>query len=314
MNLGKRFSQLWYNVLKKIFFNDIYQEIEKMGDIQLTLDLATEAAHRITESADKFEMIKKSADQILEISKEKKKDYEEFQVLVRQTRQLNKDLISQFLITSKNQTDKFMKQLLYHTEEKNTKLLGQILQKTNQQIFEFIEQISHKLENQSSIFITQNSKLTKEILSQSLKNHGTINEKFEQLVMYPFLVAFRGDLITLKTNLVILGNLDATQSKIFRNLYLKYHSLHPEIPVLDITQGILVVKILFPSFFRQILKNLSYLKTQINDNTITEMTVTIKSCDYFFQNLNKTKLKNIKTNLNSDISKIDKIIIKLFDT
>lgn len=311
--LGKRLSQFWYNALKKIIFKDVYQKIEKMGDIQAVLDLATVAVQRLTESADKFEIIRESADQISEISKEKKRDYEEFQISVKHHRQLNKDLIRQFLIANNNQTHKFMKQLSKHIMEKNNKLLVQISQKTNHQLSAFIEQISHELNKQSSVFITQNSKLTKEILDQSLKNHGTINEKFQELVMYPFIVTFRENLITVKTTLIIFEKLDAIQSKIFRNLYLKYHRLHPEIPVLDMTKGIIIIKILFPSFFAQMLKNLSYIKSQLDDDTLIEMTSTIKSCDSFFQNFNKSKLKNIKINLDSYISTIDEIIIKLID-
>ena len=156
MNLGKRLSQFWYNALRKIIFKDVYEKIEKMGDIQAVLDLATDATQSLTESADKFEMIKKSADQISEISKEKKKNYEEFHASVKHIRQLNKDLINKFLITNNSQTDKFMKRLLQFSSEKNTKLLEQILYGINQQNSTHIEQISHKLDKENSRFITQN--------------------------------------------------------------------------------------------------------------------------------------------------------------
>jgi len=312
--IGRWLSQFWFSALKKIIFKDVYEEIEKMGNIQFVLDLATDAAHRITETANQFESIKVSADQLLEITKGRKKDYEEFQVLVKYIRELNKDLISQFLITSKNQTSEFMKQLSHHTYEKNTKLLEQILEKINQQNSAFIEQISLTIDKQSTVFITQNSKLTKEILVQSIKNYGTINEKFKQLVSYPFLVTFREELIIIRTNLVILESLDHIELKTFHYLYLKYHKIHPEIPFLDMTHGVLVVKILFPAFFTEMLNNLSNIKIQLNEeDTFDEMETTIKSCNVFFHNLNKRNLEDIKTSLNSHISKIDKILVKLID-
>ena len=311
--IGRWLSQFWFSALKKIIFKDVYEQIEKMGDIESVLDLATDATNRITETANQFESIQVSADQLLEITKGREKDYEEFQVLVKYIRQLNKDLISQFLITSKNQTSEFMKQLSHHTYEKNTKLLEQILEKINQQNSAFIEQVSLTIDKQSTVFITQNAKLTKEILVQSIKNYGTINEKFKQLVSYPFLVTFREDLIIIRTNLVILESLDHIELKTFHYLYLKYHKMHPEIPFLDLTDGVLIVKILFPAFFREMLNNLSFIKIQLNEDTFEEMETTIKSCNVFFHNLNKRNLQDIKTSLNSHISEIDKILAKLID-
>ncbi len=303
--IGRWLSQFWFNTLKKIIFNDIYQEIEKNAT----------ATNKLVEFAKQFETIQESADQISEIGKEKKRDLEEFQIGVKHHRQLNKDLISRFLIVNNKQTAKFMERLSYDTKEKNTKFLEQILEKNNQQNSAFIKQISHKLEQQNFSFITQNSKLTKEILAQSLKNHGTINENFEKLVSYPFIVRFCDDLITLKTSMNILEKLDFAQSKTFYNLYLKYHKLHPSIPVLDMTHGVLIIKILFPAFFTQMLKNLTYIKPHLDDDTLEEMTDTIKRCDSLFKNFNRSKsdLLNIKTSLNSSLSKIDKIIEKLFD-
>ncbi len=311
--IGRWLSQFWFSALKKIIFKDVYEQIEKMGDIESVLDLATDATNRITETANQFESIQVSADQLLEITKGREKDYEEFQVLVKYIRQLNKDLISQFLITSKNQTSEFMKQLSHHTYEKNTKLLEQILEKINQQNSAFIEQVSLTIDKQSTVFITQNAKLTKEILVQSIKNYGTINEKFKQLVSYPFLVTFREDLIIIRTNLVILESLDHIELITFHYLYLKYYKIHPEIPFLDLTDGVLIVKILFPAFFREMLNNLSFIKIQLNEDTFEEMETTIKSCNVFFHNLNKRNLQDIKTSLNSHISEIDKILAKLID-
>ena len=109
----------------------------------------------------------------------------------------------------------------------------------------------------------------------------------------------------------ILEKLDSTQSKTFYRLYLQYHKLHPNIPVLDMTQGVLIIKMLFPAFFAKMFKNLSYIKSQLDEDTLEEMTATIKSCDSFFKNFNQSKLKVIKTNLDSHISAIDGIIEKL---
>ena len=143
--MGK-LSEFWYGTLKKIFFREVYQKIDKMGDIQPTLDLAIDASQRLVESAEQFKTIQESAEQISKISKENKTNCEEFQVGIKQSRQLNKDLINQFLITNNKQTNKFMNRLTYHTNEKNVKLLERILETNNQQILTFIEQISHKLE------------------------------------------------------------------------------------------------------------------------------------------------------------------------
>ena len=318
MKIGKNLSQLWYNTLKKIFFKDLYQNVEKMNEIQATLDLATVAAQRLVDSAKQFEIIKESADNILEISKEKKHDYAqqkkdhmEFQVEVKNIKQLNKDLINKFLITNNNQISKFMMQLSAHIRQKNINLLEQITENNNQQDSEFIEQISNKLDKQNFSFITQNSKLTKEILAQSIKNYDTINKKFEKLVSYPFLVRFSDDLITLKTSMSVLEKLDHAQSKTFYNLYLKYQKLHPNIPILDMTQGVLIIKILFPPFFAKMLKNLTYIKSHLDDDTMTEMTGTIKNSNSLFQSFNRSQLKTI--NLDSHISTINKIIMKLMN-
>ena len=334
--LGKRLSQFWYSTLKKIIFKDVYQEIEKnavpshirIKNKQKHFDIIKNISDQISEQiskkinyqyervikfADQFKMIQESADQISDIVKQNKIAYKEFQGWVKHSKRLNKDMINQFLITNNNQNNKFMKQISEHLRQKNNKLLEQISQNINQQLSTFREEISHKIDNQNSIFMAQNSKLTQEILDQSLKNHGTINEKFKELVMYQFLVTFRENLIIIKTTLVILERLDTSQLKIFRDLYLKFHTLHPEIPMLDVTRGILVIKILFPLFFVQMVKNLSSIKSQLDDDTITQITSTIKTCDSLFKNFSKSQLKDIKMNLNSDISAIDKIIAKLID-
>jgi len=192
-------------------------------------------------------------------------------------------------------------------------LLEQITKTINEKTSKMVKQISIKLEKQNTVFVTQNSKLTKEILDQSLKNHGTINEKFNDLVMYQFLVTLRENLIAIKTTLDILETLDKSQSKIFHNLYLKYHRLHPHIPILDVTQGIIIVKILFPTFFVNVLSNLSLLKNQFDEKTAQEIEITIKNCDSLFQKIDKSKLTNLKTSLEFFISEIDKKIIKLID-
>jgi len=114
--------------------------------------------------------------------------------------------------------------------------------------------------------------------------------------------------------LVILETLDDTQLKIFHNLYREYHRVHSEIPILDVTQSIIIIKMLFPVFFTEILRNLAILKSQFEKDVYTEMTKTIKDCDSFFKNFKlHPRLDKIKKMLDSDISTIDKLLTKLIN-
>jgi len=210
----------------------------------------------------------------------------------------------------------FTQQFSRHTKQQNTKLLQQILEQiskqTSQQISEFLEKISQQNNRHNSIFIKQNTDLIREILSQSVQNHGTIDKKFENFVTYQRLVEFRENLITIKNNIMILERLDNTQLKIFHNLYQRYEKGSSSLPSLDITQGIIIIKILLPPFFREMTKKLSLLESEFEDK-YTEMTDTIQSSNHLFMNFEKNKLDNIKKMLDSDISTVDEQLVKMID-
>ena len=94
---------------------------------------------------------------------------------------------------------------------------------------------------------------------------------------------------------------------------MQYHKSHSEIPSLDVTQGIIIIKMLFPGFFAKMLANLSVLKSQFEEDIYTEMIHTIKKCDYFFQNFIREpeKVNKVKEMLDSDIVIVDNMLVKL---
>jgi len=300
MKIGKSLSEFWYNALKKIFFNDIYKKIEENSD----------ATIRLTEFTNQFETILETADKISKISRENKTSFEKFQILIKQYKQLHIDLSNKIEIENGNQRAKFLRQLTHYHKEKNI----EHFEKINKQNSTFLEQISIILQKQNSPIIIQNSQIIKEIHAQLVKNYDTINEKFEKLERYQFMVTFRENMNTVYTTLSILEKFDSSQIKSYHHMYLKYQKSHPKIPFLDLVDGVLIVKILFPSFFTEMLNNLSHIQNQLDDKTLSEMKFTLKICNDFFQNRNKPNLKKIKTEINSHISEIDKLILKLFDT
>ena len=212
-----------------------------------------------------------------------------------------------------NKNTQFMKQFSRQNKQENYELLEQISEENNKKIAGYIAQISKENNKQNSVFIRQNSELINYIKNESTRNHGTINKKFKELVNYQTLSQFREDLITIKTNITILEKLDNTQLKIFHNLYMQYHKSHSEIPSLDVTQGIIIIKMLFPGFFAKMLANLSVLKSQFEEDIYTEMIHTIKKCDYFFQNFIREpeKVNKVKEMLDSDIVIVDNMLVKL---
>jgi len=163
------------------------------------------------------------------------------------------------------------------------------------------------------VFIKQNSELIAQLSQQSIKNKETINEKFEELITYQGLATFRENLIIIKTTILVLGKLDQPKLKIVYKLYLKYQELHSKIPILDIPRGMVIVKILFPPFFKHMLNNLENLKKRFDGKTYTEMTYNIKECNSFFRNFKREpiKLEKIIKNLDSNIVIIDNLLTKL---
>jgi len=262
--------------------------------------------------------IKQFIEQISQIVTQNKEQIQNEQTeMFKQNRKQNilisKDFSKNFSNILDEQNTKFMKQFSRQNKQENYELLEQISEQNEKQLSGFIDKISEENNKQNSVFIKQNTELISQILSQTRKNHGTINKKFEELVNYQTLSEFRENLITIKTNMIILQKLDDTQLKIYHNLHMKYHKIHSEIPVLDVTQGILIIKILFPSFFTEMLANLSILKNQFEDDVYTEMTYTIKKCDYFFKNFIREpeKLDEVKGMLESDIIIVENLLTKL---
>lgn len=282
---------------------------------------------QLTEYVDKTigqnkQEIKEFIEYITELGKQNKKEYEnliiqnknQYTEMLSESRKHQRELIKKLSDILDNKITTYINQISDHTTQENTKVLKQISKNINNHNIKFIEQISEEGNKQNSVFIKQNTELIKEILAQSLQNHGTINEKFKELVNYHKLSEFRENLITIKTTIVILERLDEMQLKIFHNLYREYHRVHSEIPTLDVTQGIIIIKMLFPVFFGEILRNLAILKSQFENDVYMEMTKTIKNCDSFFKNFKMDhRLDKMKKMLDSDISIIDELLTKLID-
>lgn len=310
--IGKRLSKFWkerkirnYNAEKVAkFIIQISENIKKITE-QHKEDIK-EFIGQIPE------ITKQSTLQNEELITQNKKQNEE---LLLQSRRQNKDLTNQFLLKSQKQISDFTKIFSHQIKVEQDKFLEQILAKNNSQFSEFIERLVIKNNEQNSILIKQNTYLIEQILSQSLENHSTINKKFKELVAYQVLVAFRENLITIKTSMAILENLENTKFKIIHRLYLKYHSLHSEIPLLDITRGMIIIKIPFPLFFKQMLKNLLSLKSQFDEKTYSKMANTINYCDYFFKNFdeNHERMLRNKKMLNSDIDVVNIRLAELID-
>ncbi len=266
----------------------------------------TKVVEKFTEQAE--QQINEFTIQISDIAKQIKD-------IGKQIKELTINHTKQLLIKNDQQITKFLTRFLVQTKQENAKFLKQILQNSNTQFSKFIVQVSDIINTQNSVLIKQNTELIKQISEQTIQNHGTINKRFKELVTYQFLAAFRENLITIKTNIIILERLDSSHLNILHRLYLKYQRGHPDIPILDISRGMIIIKVLFPPFFTQILKNLSVLKSQFDDKTYTEMINTIIDCNLFFKNFNKThmKINNIKKMLDSNIDIADKRLIELID-
>lgn len=251
---------------------------------------------------------------IVQINQEFNEFIEKFSEIGNQNRKYNKEHGKYISNIFHKEISAFIKQFSRYIKLENTKLLEQISEQAQQQISGFIEQISEENNRQNSVFIKQNKELIKEILSQSLRNHGTINKKFDDFVIYQTLSELRENLTTIKTNVIILERLDKTQLKIFHNMYLKYQNSQSKIPSLDITQGIIIVKILFPLFFTQMLRKVSFLKSQFEDDSYTEMRDTIQSSDNFFKNFNRdSELDKMKKILDSAIGIVDNKLTELIN-
>jgi len=281
-----------------------------------------------TEYVDKtFGQIKQEVnefiEQISDLGNQNKIEYEnlitqnkkQYTELLRENRERHRALIRQLSDILDKQITTFIKQISKQVNQKNNNILEQISENINHQILGFIEKISQEGNRQNSVFIRQNTDLIRQILSQSLQNHGTISKKFGEIVSYQKLSELRENLIIIKTTIIILEKLDSTQLKALYNLYLKYHRTYPNIPILDLTRGFLIVKILFPSFFTEMFRNLSILKNQFDDTAYTEITITLKEYDTFFKNFirDSNRIAKIKKMLDTDIATVDKMLTKLID-
>lgn len=272
----------------------------------------TNVVEKFTEQIE--QQINESVKQISDITKQNKEQYSEIISQYRlQYRRQFKDTVNRFIVTSNEQMAKFLTRSLSQTKLESAKLLEQISEKGNAQFSKFIEQISGTINTQNSVLVKQNTELIKQISEQTAQNHGTINKKFKELAMYQVLSTFREDLITIKINIMILEKLDNSKLRILHKLYLQYQRNQPSISVLDIPRGMIIIKILFPPFFTQMLKNLTFLKSQFNDKTYAEMAWSIKEYELFFKMFNKTpdRLNKMKNMLDLGIATSDKILTKL---
>ncbi len=283
---------------------------------------------QLTEYVDKTigqnkQEIKEFIEKISELGMQNKKEYgnlikqnkEQYTEFLSENRERHRELIKNLSDILDKQITTFIKQISKQVNQNNDKMLEQISEKINNQILGFIEKISQEGNRQNSVFIKQNTQLIGQILVQSLKNHGTIDKKFEELVSYQKLSEFRENLITIKTSIIILEKLDNTQLKALYNLYLKYHRMYPDIPILDLTRGFLTVKILFPLFFTEMFRNISILKNQFDDTVYTKITATVKEYDNFFRNFirDSDRVDKIKEMLDSDIVTVDKMLTRLIN-
>lgn len=314
-SISKHFSE--YRHKKRI------AKIYKKQSYQQNLQTIKQNKLIFTDYVDKT--FSKYIEQIKNFGEQNKKEIEELITQVktqhlenlRENRSFTKEITKGISVIFHNEITTFTKQFSKHIKGENTKLLEQILEQSseqiNHQISEFIEKIAEQNNTNNSVFIKQNTKLITEILSQTSQNHQSIDQKFEKFVTYQNLSEFRENLVTIKTNILILERLDDTQLKIFRNLYLRYHKGTSKLPSLDVTQGILIIKILFPVFFSEMSKKLFLLKNEFEDK-YTEMTHTIQSSDYFFMNFKKSeKLDEIKKMLDLDINRVDEQLLKLIN-
>ncbi len=249
-------------------------------------------------------------EQYIDFNKQHKEQLKE---MFAQNRQQNKELLATFYQQNDKQIKEFLKQFLKNAKQENTELLGQILKEMDHSVSGFIEHFSQIMDIKNSAWINQNTQLIKQIEEQTAQNHGTINKRFEELTIYQVLATFRENLITIKTNLVILEKLDIRKINLLHELYLRYQRGHSNVPVLDITRGMITMKILLPPFFTRMLKNLSILKSQLDNKVYTEMTHAINDYNLFFKNINKKpeKLDEMKKLLDSNIVTVDEILAKL---
>lgn len=205
-----------------------------------------------------------------------------------------------FFKKSNQLQSQFIKEFSKKTDQKNTELTINILEKINSQFSEFLKDISNVMNTHNSVFIKQNADIIKLISEQP---------------SYQSLHIIRENLIIIKTTLTILEKLNKSELQIFHNLYLQYQQSYPKIPVLDVNRGVIIIKILFPSFFSGIIKNLTNLKSQMNDESykqsIDTISDTVTNCNSFFKNFNHSEIKQINQNLQADIQALDEILVKI---
>ena len=303
-------------------------KIEKLEYIkqnyQQNLAYITQNKQKISEYIDKIikrydEKINKFIDQVSEIEKQNKKQYEELGT--QNKKQISETVAKNRKQNVEHQEDFFVKfnkylikemtkhkeQISKHAMQENTKLQEQTLEKIDQKILTIMKQISDK----SSIHIKENAKLINVIFEQA--NQGILQKKVDKLVMYQPLLALRENLITIKINMTILEKLDSSKLRVVKNLYLEYKRLYPKIPFLDVTRGMIITKVLFPSFFKEILKNITHLKNQFEDESYTEMTKALHAHTLFFNNFNHKSINENQIILESNIAILDEMLAKIMD-
>lgn len=305
-------------------------KIEKLEYIkqshQQNLAYLTQNKQQFVEFVDKTvgenkEEIKISIKKISDIHKQNKELYDnlitqnkkQIAEMLTQNKKQNSEHLKDFFDKSNKHMTIFIERFSKHATRENTRLLQQISKQTDQQISKFIKEISEKSNKQNLMFIKQNASLIKQMLQQSVDNHGTINEKMQKLVMYQPLLRLRENLVTIKISVAIIEKLDASQLKTVKNLYSEYTRLYPKVPFLDVTRGMIISKMLFPSFFTEILKNISSLKSQFDGDVYIEMTQTIHACALFFRNFKTDNLGEINGMLGSDMVILDEMLAKMID-
>ena len=217
-----------------------------------------------------------------------------------------------FLSKSSTQFKNMINNATISNKQENSLLLQNFVTENKNQYNEFIKMISIQIDEKNSTFIKQNTNLIKELLEQSLISQGTVKQKYSELIIYQILSAFRKDCLIIKNSLIVLEKMDASEIKVARNLSAQYQKNQHKIPILDMTRGLIVIKLLFPPFFLQMYNNLDILKNYLDHTTYSEIIQTIEKCESFFKVYkNHKKIDEINKNLESHISTLDKLLVKL---
>ena len=132
----------------------------------------------------------------------------------------------------------------------------------------------------------------------------------ENLRAYLSLAEFRENLITIKSNIIILEKQNKGFLASLSFFSLRYQNNNPNAIIFDLRPR-KNIQFLLSAFFRQMHKNLTESKSYFTPENFQEIIHTIEDSEKFFKKSNNEQIR-IKNNLDSYINLSNKLLINFF--